>query len=452
MHSNEEGMGGESVENQRLLRSVPPSGMESVSALADAELLTSTRRLVCQSNRLLSALLAHLAEVETRGLHRTRACASLYTYCIYELRMSEDAASRRVSAARLIKRFPLLFEAVQRGELHLTGVLVLGPHLTEMNVAGVLERAKFRTKKELLKLVRILSPLPDVPSRIEPLGLARPAHPFSRPTWSQFVASLCPVRELQPDERPGTWLATSDAVELEPGAVPAPMEPETFDMDGDEATGVEPAPARNDESPTSLSGPQRYHVQFTATEEYVALLEEAKALLAHARPSAELAEIHLRALRTLVTALKQRKYATRTPREQTAIAGLPAASNSPAPSIETSAQIVPERPFAKRSGEPVEHPRQRGRHVPAAVRRAVFERDEHRCSYVDARGVRCRETARLQFHHREPFARGGPTTTENLALFCTAHNALAAEQDFGRELVTAMREQPHFTERSLAPE
>jgi hypothetical protein len=30
-----------------------------------------------------------------------------------------------------------------------------------------------------------------------------------------------------------------------------------------------------------------------------------------------------------------------------------------------------------------------------------------------------------------PFARGGPTTTENLALRCRAHNAYEAEQVFG---------------------
>jgi len=61
---------------------------------------------------LFAALLAHLAEVEARGVHRTRACSSLYTYCIYELRMSEDAAFRRAAAAKLAKRFPALFDGV----------------------------------------------------------------------------------------------------------------------------------------------------------------------------------------------------------------------------------------------------------------------------------------------------------------------------------------------------
>ena len=93
------------------------SGFASASSpaeLSDAELLTATRRLVGRSNQLLASLLAHLAEVEARGIHRTRACASLYTYCIYELRFSEDEAFRRVSAARLVHRFPELLEAIAR--------------------------------------------------------------------------------------------------------------------------------------------------------------------------------------------------------------------------------------------------------------------------------------------------------------------------------------------------
>jgi hypothetical protein len=117
MPSNDEGIGGENVGGEDATRGVRVTrGMRAVEALTNEELLSGTRRLVCQSNRVLAALLAHLAEVEARGLHRTRACATLYTYCIYELRMSEDAAYRRVGAARLVKRFPVLFGAIERGE------------------------------------------------------------------------------------------------------------------------------------------------------------------------------------------------------------------------------------------------------------------------------------------------------------------------------------------------
>lgn len=42
-------------------------------------------------------------------------------------------------------------------------------------------------------------------------------------------------------------------------------------------------------------------------------------------------------------------------------------------------------------------------------------------------------------------------TIDNLSLHCAAHNALAAERDFGREFSIAKREGArHFTERALA--
>src|SRR5690606_13307016 len=71
--------------------------------VSDGELHLGTRRLVGRSNQILAALLAHLGEIEARGIHRERCCASLHTYLVYELRMSEDAAFRRARAARLCR-------------------------------------------------------------------------------------------------------------------------------------------------------------------------------------------------------------------------------------------------------------------------------------------------------------------------------------------------------------
>ena len=197
--------------NTDAVRSVP-SVAGSVEHLSDAELLAGTRCLVGRSNQILAELLAHLAEVEARGIHRTRACSSLYTYCIYELRFSEDEAFRRVAAARLVGRFPALLDALASDELHLTGLLMLGPHLTEANLARVLARAKHRTKREISGLVRVLDPLPAVPARIEPLGPARARLVPSAPTWGEFVRATCPVRELAPGDRPREWIEAANAV------------------------------------------------------------------------------------------------------------------------------------------------------------------------------------------------------------------------------------------------
>ncbi|HLV19539.1 MAG TPA: HNH endonuclease signature motif containing protein, partial [Polyangiaceae bacterium] len=72
------------------------------------------------------------------------------------------------------------------------------------------------------------------------------------------------------------------------------------------------------------------------------------------------------------------------------------------------------------------------RHVSAAIRREVWARDAGRCAYTDHRGRRCPETGRLELHHREAHALGGPDSVDNLELRCPPHHLLAAEQDFGR--------------------
>ncbi len=204
------------------------------------------------------------------------------------------------------------------------------------------------------------------------------------------------------------------------------------------------APARRDEPPAPAR-PQRHEVQFTATQEYVELLERARDLLSHAVPDRSFEAVHLRALRELVEKLEKKKYAATT----RAGAGAQREAAPPSDPRQRGASAPPgERAVPRRRGnnlqadDPAE-PRRRGTPsnagdprrrdtIPAAIRRAVRQRDGARCSYVDERGQRCRETTQLEFHHEQPFARGGATSADNLTLRCRAHNALAAEEDFGR--------------------
>lgn len=406
--------------------------LAQLSELSDSDLLASTRKLVGRSNRLLAALLLHLGEVEARGLHRIRACSSLYTYCIYELRLSEDEAFRRVAAARLVQRFPALFNAVANGELHLTGLLLLGPHLTLENADQVLARARHRTKKEITRLVRELAPLPDVPARIEPLGPAPARLVPDSPSWEQWAVSLCPVRELTPGDRPGDWVDRANDVAAEAPDAPAVLSGLSTGLSEDpEVPPESPAPAPARVEAAAPMAAQRYRVEFTVSAEYLRLVEQAKALLSHAVPSGALEQIHLQAMRLLVAELEKRKYGvTARPRKHSPEASV--TPPSPSPAAADSEALAREQEDGA--------PRNRGRTVPAAVRRAVFVRDSGRCSYVDARGARCHETYRLELHHIEAFARGGAHTEANLALRCASHNALAAEGDFGRDFMASKRD------------
>ena len=78
-------------------------------------------------------------------------------------------------------------------------------------------------------------------------------------------------------------------------------------------------------------------------------------------------------------------------------------------------------------------------HIPAAVKRAVCERDGNRCGFVDATGKRCAERHRLEFHHLQPWGRNGNHSPENLSLRCKAHNMHQAELDYGQEKMERYR-------------
>ncbi len=71
------------------------------------------------------------------------------------------------------------------------------------------------------------------------------------------------------------------------------------------------------------------------------------------------------------------------------------------------------------------------RYIPKQIRRAVYERDNGRCTFTEpATGRQC-NSHRVQLHHINPWCMGGPHTVANLTLRCHAHNSLAAEDDLG---------------------
>src|SRR6185312_2533991 len=90
----------------------------------------------------------------------------MFDYAIRALHMSEAEAFLRIHAARMGRRFPLIVEMLGRGELHLTGIKLLAPHLTPDNHVQVLERARGKSKRAIEQLVAELAPQPDVPERL----------------------------------------------------------------------------------------------------------------------------------------------------------------------------------------------------------------------------------------------------------------------------------------------
>jgi 5-methylcytosine-specific restriction endonuclease McrA len=161
-----------------------------------------------------------------------------------------------------------------------------------------------------------------------------------------------------------------------------------------------PEPARPGVAPLA---PGRYALQFTVGQGTYEKLRYAQALLGHALPTGELPAVFERALDALIARLEQRKFA------------------------------ATDRPRRRR-------PSATARHVPAAVRRAVWARDGGRCTFVNEAGQRCPARTRLEFDHIEPVAMGGKATVNGVRLLCRVHNEHAAECAFGAGFMSRKRE------------
>jgi 5-methylcytosine-specific restriction endonuclease McrA len=346
----------------------------SISSLSDHELLERTVRLAGDERYVTADLLALIGECDTRRLYLGEGCSSLFTYCTQVLHFSEHAAYHRIEGARAARQFPIILELIAEGSVTLTTVALLRPHLTIANHEQLLTAARHCSKREVEHQIACLAPKPAAKALIRRLAATTSEQNAASPN---VLASQRPVAISAAP--PAEVLASVLLAQSPSRAIPlAAAEPR---------------------AQVAALASDRYLLRVTLAAETIARLRRAQELMRHTIPDGNPAAIIDKALSLLVAQLERTKLAH---------ARRPRAGSS--------------RTSASAGGS---------RHIPAAMRREVWARDAGRCAFVGARG-RCTETGRLEFHHIIPFARGGPTSVENLGLRCRSHNGYESDQSFGR--------------------
>src|SRR5262245_55250379 len=195
-----------------------------IQTLSDHELLRRLSHLLSQSRRVEAEFVAHIAEVDRRELYLSQACSSMHGYCIEVLHLSGPETYLRITAARTARRFPVILQMLGEGRLHLSGIALLSPHLTEDNCAQALARAAYRTKKEIEQRVAELAPRPDAPTTIRKLP-SPPSHQITllRPDGVKTPAFSMPPEKTEPISVPP---APSPIRSVAPK--PEPLAPERF--------------------------------------------------------------------------------------------------------------------------------------------------------------------------------------------------------------------------------
>jgi hypothetical protein len=243
--------------------------------LDDQDLLTSARSLAELGRRTTAQLVAHLAEIERRGLHLAGAYESIFEYCRGGLSLSEGEAYNRMVGARAVRRFPVILDLLTAGSITLTTITVLEKHLQEDNHLELLHEAAGKRKSELLEIVARLQPQPDVKTSVRREAM-RP------PVPTAFQPAL--------------------------GALPS--------------VGTSPPPAKPPASTVVAPlAPERYRFQTTISRRTLDKLRAAKDLLRHAIPEGEDDAVLERALDVLLRELDRKRFAlSRSPRASTGTA------------------------------------------------------------------------------------------------------------------------------------
>jgi hypothetical protein len=245
-----------------------------LKSISDDDLLRSLSELLQKSRRIEADLVAHVAEVDGRRLYR-KFSSSMFKYATDVLHLSEAEAYLRIEAARASRKHPMLLGMLADGRLHLSGIAVLAPILTEANRETVLVRATHKTKAKIKELVAQLAPKPDVPSSIRKL-----------PERPKQAKRATPEPELRPD-----------AVHFETPSLPTPKPPTNPPV-------VEPI------------AEARYKVAFTASAAFRDKLERLKALMRSSVPDGDLAAIIEEAVTEKLEKLEAKRYGkTKTPRK-----------------------------------------------------------------------------------------------------------------------------------------
>jgi len=397
--------------------------VDDLRRLSDAELVESLRALEARQRETMAAIVAHLVEIEERRLHLRLGYSSLFDYCQRALGLSEDEAYRRMTVSRMASKWPAIVEGLEDGSLHMSGVALLKPHLRAENCTELLEMARGASRRELERRLAARFPQADSAEflraqKVKPLSaerfalqltigeatrakLERAVDLMSRENPSRSLeAVLDRALDVLVKELERTKLAkTKRAANPRASATRSDVKPTERDERLITRTGAGEKAAKADTLAGTRDGAARDGVARDGVARDGAARDGAARDGAAREGAASKGAVS----------------------ERVANAGTRAGAG------ESAARAVGPRAIRKRA-------------IPRSIRRQVFERDAAQCSFVGENGESCACRSGLELDHIRPWAFGGPSDVANLRVLCRAHNRLAAEEWFGKNLHRGRRE------------
>ncbi|MBT9560606.1 MAG: HNH endonuclease [Myxococcales bacterium] len=124
--------------------------------LSDSELTGELASCARRERAALAALLGYLGQFDERKVYAAAGFTSTTAYAVYHFGWSEASSWKRIQAARLCVRFPVLLGVIADGGLHLSGVCMLAPITNEETLPRILVDAPGLKRWELQMYVDAL--------------------------------------------------------------------------------------------------------------------------------------------------------------------------------------------------------------------------------------------------------------------------------------------------------
>ncbi len=428
------------------------AGRTTLNTLTDTQIIRRGDAVVRSRHELAIELVDCLAEIERRALHLKKGYSSLFDYCTRRWNFSPSKTGRFIAAMRSAKKFPEVRTLLIDRKLTVCGAARVARLLTEENREELLRQVSGQRYIDIERIVASRRIAPKSREIVRPIGKRAVRRKKSGGRDDLFERR----EEKKSGEASDSRAPRDEAERPAEGGGAAPDYTQNgceFRRDWNPGSGP-PAgtmPGGRDCRDFENETEERFEIRFSASAAFLAKMERAKAILSRRWSIEALLE------KTLDEFLErhdpERKVARRekrnarkgrpgrerhvTPEELfPATAGAPKSVAGPGLSSE-NCDSRKDPPGAERSIEKRDADRKRAsgkrrsRHIPAALRDAVFLRDDGRCTWIGDDGVRCSASAHLQVDHIVPFCRGGKHELGNLRLLCGKHNRLAALELLG---------------------
>ncbi len=335
--------------------------------------------------RQISELAAHIAvatchwlclvaEFDDRGGWAEWGVKSCAHWLSWRCSIALGAAREQVRVARRLQELPAVREAFSRGELSYCKVRAVTRVATAETEAGLVEIARHATGAQLEKLVRC---------------------------YSKALSATVPVAQRAHELRYLKWSWNDDGTLRIEGRLPA-----------DDGALVVNALSAVEQQPAEEDGFAPSPVAACRADALVALARSALSTSSPHTAGADRCEI--------VVHVDAATLAADEVRDRCHLSDGPALAPETVRRLGCDASVVR---IVERDGRPLTVGR-RTRTIPPALRRALRSRDGG-CRFPG-----CTHERFLHAHHIRHWARGGPTTLENLVQLCSYHHRLVHEGGF----------------------